>query len=100
MILKSMLAASGALLLTAGAASAVTISNQSKEAITVGIDAGNAENVEKIAAGASHDAKGFCPTGCGLTGPWGYSYLSSAGEKVTYDGDTLRGNGGQSRSDS
>lgn len=64
------------------AAMALTVHNQEREQISIGVDAGNKEDVRKIQAGKSADLSDFCPTGCGLTGPWGYSVLANAEDTV------------------
>jgi len=71
--------------LFAGPAMALAITNTGKDAQTVGIDRGAKEEVLKIGAGKTVTVKG-CKDGCGVTGPWGYSKYSVAGDKIEFDG--------------
>lgn len=88
-MMKTLAVSAGAMLMMTGAASALTVVNKDSKEHTIGADAGNKETVHKIAPGASLDLKKDCPEGCGLTGPWGYSWLAKSGETVTYDGKAL-----------
>lgn len=76
-----------ALLMIAGPAAAVTVKNTSSAEISIGIDTGNSESTKKIAAGKS--AKIDCPDGCGVTGPWGFSWMASGDDVITTDGKSL-----------
>lgn len=76
-----------ALVLAAGTAAAATVKNTSDGEITIGVDMGNNEKIEKIAAGKS--AKLDCKDGCGVTGPWGFSWWVAEGDTVTTDGSSL-----------
>jgi hypothetical protein len=78
------------LLLTASAASALTIANDGSKPITVGIDEGMKEHVEKIPAGKTVTLTGECKDGCGLTGPWGYSWMAKSNDKLVFDKGDLR----------
>ena len=85
----SKLAVAFALLATPAAA--LTIENQDKAELKVGIDEGNVEHVETIAAGKSGDLSAKCKEGCGLTGSWGFSYMAKPGEKLTFKDAKLDG---------
>lgn len=78
-------AAAFAVLLTPALASALTLTNNSKEEQTVGIDMGAKETTLKIAAGKSATVEG-CDAGCGVTGPWQYSMKLKTGDKWDFDG--------------
>jgi hypothetical protein len=84
-MIKTIAASAGAMLLFTGSAMALTVTNKDSKEHTIGADAGNSETVHKIAAGATLDLKKDCPEGCGLTGPWGFSWLAKNGEAVTFD---------------
>jgi hypothetical protein len=71
----------------AAPAAAVTVTNKAASEITIGVDLGNTEKVETIAAGKS--VKLDCPEGCGVTGPWGFSWMASGDDQITTDGKSL-----------
>lgn len=77
-----------AVLLTAPAY-AVTVENTSGDAIKVGIDYGAKEEVKDIAAKKS--LKFECPDGCGVTGPWGFSWMAQGDDVISTDGKRLVG---------
>lgn len=81
------LTATAALFLVAGPAAAATVENTSDSEITIGIDHGDKEQTKTIGAGES--AKLDCKDGCGVTGPWGFSWMMSEGDTVTTDGKPL-----------
>jgi hypothetical protein len=85
----SLLAVAAALI--AAPASALTIENQDKAELKVGIDEGNVEHVESIAAGKTGDLSAKCKDGCGLTGPWGFSWMAKPGDKLTFKDARLNG---------
>lgn len=85
---KSLAAATAALLFTAPAY-AVTVDNKSADAIKIGIDYGAKEEVKEIAANKS--LKFDCPDGCGVTGPWGFSWMAQGDDVITTDGKSLVG---------
>lgn len=90
MFLKaSKLALAFALLATPAAA--LTIENQDAAELKFGIDEGNVEHVETVAAGTSADFSDKCKDGCGLTGPWGFSWMAEAGDKLTFRDAKLEG---------
>src|SRR5262245_10793422 len=80
-------AAAALTLAIAGPAAAVTIKNTSAGEFTVGVDMGNEEKVETIAAGK--DVKVDCKEGCGITGPWGFSWFAKTGDTITSNGQSL-----------
>lgn len=67
------------------AAAALTLTNKSKQEHTIGVDRGAKEEVVKVAAGASVEIKD-CDDGCGVTGPWNYTRMLKAGDKIDFDG--------------
>lgn len=81
------LMATAALVLAAGTATAATVKNTSSGEITIGVDMGNQEKIEKIAAGK--EVKLDCKDGCGVTGPWGFSWMLAEGDSITTDGTSL-----------
>jgi hypothetical protein len=82
-----LLVGTAALFLIAGPAAAATVKNTGSSEITIGIDYGNKEKVEKVPAGGS--AKLDCKEGCGVTGPWGFSWMVAEGDTITTDGSSL-----------
>lgn len=76
-----------ALLLMAAPAAAVTVKNASEGEITIGIDYGDKEKIETIAAGKS--VKFECKELCGVTGPWGFSWKVKGDDKITSDGHSM-----------
>lgn len=85
--LKTLTSSALALLLLTGSAAAVTVKNTGGEEISVGIDRGGQEKVEQIAAGKS--LKVDCNEQCGITGPWGFSWLAKGDETIETDGQSL-----------
>ena len=80
-----------AFMLAAGPAAALTIENQDKAELKVGIDEGNVEHVKTVPAGKSADLSAQCKEGCGLTGPWGFSWMAKPGDKLTFKDAKLDG---------
>ncbi len=81
-------AASAALLLAlATSAGAVTVKNTSSGEFTIGIDFGSSEKIETIPAGKSVDFD--CPNGCGVTGPWGFSWMASGKDSMSSNGTSM-----------
>ncbi|PPC79808.1 MAG: hypothetical protein CTY31_03625 [Hyphomicrobium sp.] len=73
-----------AMSLMAPAASALTITNKTSKDHTIGVDLGDKERVEKIAAGKTLKLND-CKDGCGLTGPWAFSWMAKTGEDFAFD---------------
>lgn len=86
--IKCLAAALAAALFTAPAY-AVTVENKSADAIKIGVDYGAKEEVKEI--GASKSLKLDCPEGCGVTGPWGFSWMAQGDDVITTDGNSLVG---------
>jgi len=82
-----LLAAATAVALMAGPAAAVTVKNTSSAEVTVGVDWGSKEKIETIPAGESVSFD--CKEGCGVTGPWGFSWMASGKDEITTDGTAL-----------
>ena len=78
-----------ALAFTASSAFALTITNKSGQDETVGIDFGNSEKVETVAAGKSIKVDG-CNEECGVTGIWGYSWMAKTGDTFVFDETGLK----------
>ena len=76
-----------AIVLIAGPAAAVTVKNTSDVEITIGIDRGAKESTKTVGAGKS--AKFDCPDGCGVTGPWGFSWMAAGDDEISTDGKPL-----------
>ena len=85
-------------LLPAVPAMALTITNKSSKEHTIGVDMGNKEEVHKIAGGGSVTLKEQCAEGCGLTGPWGYSWMAKTGQDFAFDDTKLIPGAGGGRS--
>lgn len=77
--------------LFAAPALALTIENQDADELTFGIDEGNVEHVESVAAGETGDFTDKCQNGCGLTGPWGFSLMAEPGDKLVIKDGTPEG---------
>lgn len=80
-----------AAILVATPAAALTIDNQDADELRFGIDEGNVEHVETVAAGTSAEFAAKCKDGCGLTGPWGFSWMAEPGDKLTFKDAKLEG---------
>ena len=80
-------AAAALTLAIATPAAAVTVKNTSAGEFTVGIDYGNEEKVETIAAGK--ELKVVCKDGCAVTGPWGFSWFAKDGDTISSNGQAL-----------
>lgn len=80
-------AAAAVALAMAGPAYAVTVKNTSAGEFTIGVDLGNEEKVETIAAGK--EVKVECKEGCGVTGPWGFSWFAKPGDTISSNGQAL-----------
>ena len=87
-MLKTLLVSAAALMMMSGAASALTVTNKGTKDHTIGVDMGNKEAVEKVAANHSVSLKS-CADGCGITGPWGYSWMAKDGEDFAFDDTKL-----------
>lgn len=92
-MLKQLTASILALAMSAGAASALVVTNAASEDHKIGIDMGQEERVETIAAGKSVDLSESCQNGCGLTGPWGYSYMAKTGEDFSFNAEGITKSG-------
>lgn len=75
----------------ANPALALTVENQDNAELKVGIDEGATEHVETIAAGKTGDLSAKCKDGCGLTGPWGFSWMAAPGDKLVFKDAKLNG---------
>ncbi|MBN8912099.1 MAG: hypothetical protein J0H65_08585 [Rhizobiales bacterium] len=80
-------AALTALALTATAASAVTVKNIDSKDHNIAITWANKQKVETVKAGKS--AKFDCPDDCGVSGPWGFSWMAKGNDTITTDGKDL-----------
>ena len=79
-----------ATLALAGAATeagAVTVKNESNAEVTIGIDWGSKEKVETIPAGKSVTFE--CKDGCGVSGPWAFSWRAAGDDVITTNGQSL-----------
>jgi hypothetical protein len=76
-----------AIVVLAAPAHAVTVENKSDDAIKIGVDYGHNEEVKDVAAQKS--VKFDCPDGCGVTGPWGFSWMAQGDDVITSDGNSL-----------
>jgi hypothetical protein len=87
MKLLSAAAAAALALAVASPAFAVTVKNTSSGEFTIGVDMGSTEKVETIAAGK--EVKIDCKDGCGVTGPWGFSWFAKDGDTISSNGQAL-----------
>ncbi len=71
----------------ANPASAVTVKNTSSGEFTIGIDYGSEEKIDTIAAGK--DVTFECKDGCGVTGPWGFSWFAKGDDVISSNGQAL-----------
>ena len=76
-----------AAVLFATPAYAVTVENKSADAIKIGIDYGAKEEVKEV--GANKSLKFDCPEGCGVSGPWSFSWMAQGDDVITTDGNSL-----------
>jgi len=86
-LLSAAAAAALAMTMAAPAYAAVTVKNTSSGEFTIGVDLGNEEKVETIAAGK--EVKVDCPEGCGVTGPWGFSWKVKGDDVISSNGQSL-----------
>lgn len=87
MTFKTLTSSALALLMLTGSAAAVTVTNNSGDEIAIGVDRGSQEKVEKIGAGKS--MKLDCKEQCGITGPWGFSWMAKGDDTIKTDGQSL-----------
>ncbi len=80
-------AALAALAVSATAATAVTVTNTDSKSHKIGISWGHKQAVQKVGAGKS--VKFDCPDDCGVTGPWGFSWMAKGNDTITTDGKSL-----------
>ena len=71
----------------AGPSAAATVKNTSDGEFTIGVDLGNTEKVETV--GAGKEVKIDCKDGCGVTGPWGFSWMVKDGDVISSNGQSL-----------
>jgi hypothetical protein len=83
-IVKVLASTIAATLLLAAPAYAVTVENTSGNAFKIGVDYGDNEEVKDIAAKKS--AQFDCPDGCGVTGPWGFSWMAQGDDRLSSNG--------------
>ena len=81
------IAAAALAMAVAGPAAAVTVKNTSAGEFTIGVDLGSSEKIETIAAGK--EVKLDCKDGCGVTGPWGFSWMAKGDDVISSDGQAL-----------
>jgi hypothetical protein len=68
-------------------AAAVTVKNDAAAEITIGVDLGDKEEIKTIGAGKSEEFD--CPEGCGVTGPWGFSWHAAGDDTIATNGESL-----------
>ena len=81
------LIAAGALVFAAGQATAATVKNTGGSEFSIGVDMGNSEETKTVGAGKS--VKLDCPDGCGVTGPWGFSWMVAGDDTISSDGKSM-----------
>ncbi len=85
-MMKSLVSALAATALLATPAAAVSVENTGAQEFKIGVDYGNLEEVKAVSAGKI--AKFDCAEGCGVTGPWGYSWMASGDDALSSDGSS------------
>lgn len=75
--------------ISAAPALALTITSKDGKEQTIGLDMGDKETVHTIPAGGNVTFKSECNDGCGVTGPWGYSWMAKTGEDFSFKGKEL-----------
>ena len=80
------IAAAAAFALTAPAG-AVTVKNVANAEVTIGVDYGNQEKIMKIPAGK--EVTFDCKDGCGISGPWEFSWRAKGNDTITTNGQSL-----------
>jgi hypothetical protein len=85
-ILKALASTIAAAFLLAAPAYAVTVENTSGDAFKIGVDYGDREEVKDLAAKKS--AQFDCSEGCGVTGPWGYSWMAQGDDRLSSNGQS------------
>jgi hypothetical protein len=85
-MLKTLTSTTAAAFLFAAPAYAVSVENTSGNAFKIGVDYGNEEEVKKLAAKKS--AQFDCPDGCGVTGPWGFSWMAQGDDRLSSNGQS------------
>lgn len=86
-IIKGLVSAIAALIVITAPAYAVSVENKGGDAIKIGIDYGAKEEVKDVAAKKSVTFE--CPEGCGVTGPWGFSWMAQGDDVIETDGSRL-----------
>lgn len=76
-----------ALALQATAAAAVTVTNTDSKDHKIAITWAKKQTVEPVAAGKS--IKFDCPEDCGVSGPWGFSWMAKGNDTITTNGKSL-----------
>jgi hypothetical protein len=84
---KTLASSAAALLLLAGPAAAVTVNNNASKEISIGVDYGNKQEVKKVPAGKSVTFE--CKDDCGVTGPWGFSWMAKGDQTIATNGKSL-----------
>ncbi len=84
---KQIFIAAAAAVVLAAPAGAVTVKNISSGEVTIGIDYGDKEKIEKIPAGKEFSFD--CKEGCGISGPWEFSWRAKGNDVITTDGQSL-----------
>jgi hypothetical protein len=86
-LLSAATAAAIGFALAGPASAAVTVKNTSSGEFTIGVDLGSSEKVETIPAGK--EVKVDCKDGCGITGPWGFSWFAKGDDVISSNGQAL-----------
>ncbi len=84
---KALTSSAVALVLLAAPAAAVTVKNTSGKQVSIGVDYGSKSQVKKIDAGQS--ATFECKDDCGVTGPWGFSWMAKGNDTMSTNGKSL-----------
>jgi hypothetical protein len=84
--LKALASTIAAAVLLAAPAYAVTVENTSDKEFKIGIDYGTSEEVKDV--GAKKSAQFECADGCGVTGPWGYSWMAQGDDRLSSNGQS------------
>ena len=65
----------------------MTVKNNSAKEISFGIDYGSKQQVKKLGPGQS--ATFECKDDCGVTGPWGFSWMAKGNDTINTNGKSL-----------
>jgi hypothetical protein len=86
-IFRTAMSSAVALLILAAPAAAVTVKNTGGKPFEIGIDYGAKSTVQNVPADKAVTFQ--CKEGCGVSGPWGFSWLAKGDDSFTSNGQSL-----------